>query len=327
MERNQDTGNGKADSMSPLVVFVVVTYNASRWIRKCLSSAQNQSGVTTAIIVIDNRSDDDTSDIVRTEFPEARLTINKENKGFGQANNQGISLAIQMGADYVFLLNQDAWIDQHCSRILAAAGRTAKSPGVLSPMHMEYEGSRPHSCMATYLQRNPSDIPAGEVINIPFVPAALWMIPAFVMRRAGGFDPVYFMYGEDDDLAKRIRGDGGEVLVVADARGYHAEKQGSPPLRRLAAKHYSESCALLRFSGHPVIRRYGGWFVQELRSLLNSLARLRFRQFVARVMALAWVIRNVSTIESSKRTLANSPGPFLSIRKNPSDYTNVTAAS
>ena len=83
------------------VFVVIVTYNGVQWIRKCLQSCQDYP-----VVVVDNQSTDATVEIIQNEFPKVHLIEESKNHGFGQANNIGISYALNKGADYVFLLNQ-----------------------------------------------------------------------------------------------------------------------------------------------------------------------------------------------------------------------------
>lgn len=89
---------------------IIVTFNGEKWIGKCLNSLLNSS-VHTNITVIDNMSSDRTLPIIKGSYPEVYLIENQKNWGFGKANNTGIRLALQHDADFVFLINQDAWIE------------------------------------------------------------------------------------------------------------------------------------------------------------------------------------------------------------------------
>jgi N-acetylglucosaminyl-diphospho-decaprenol L-rhamnosyltransferase len=93
------------------VVVIIVTYNGAGWIEKCLNSLRNSS-LNTDVIVIDNASTDETVSLIENLYPEVELVKRANNLGFGQANNIGLRMALDQNADFVFLLNQDAWIDQ-----------------------------------------------------------------------------------------------------------------------------------------------------------------------------------------------------------------------
>lgn len=89
------------------VYVIIATYNGKKWINSCFSSIYN-STVPLNTIVVDNGSTDGTQNIIREQFPKVNIIQSKTNIGFGQANNLGIKKAYDSGADYIFLLNQDA---------------------------------------------------------------------------------------------------------------------------------------------------------------------------------------------------------------------------
>lgn len=84
---------------------IIVTWNSARFVRGCLDSLINEvSEIRSEIIVVDNDSPDDTAEIVESGYPGVRLIRNRENLGFGAANNQGIRLS---KGEFVLVLNPD----------------------------------------------------------------------------------------------------------------------------------------------------------------------------------------------------------------------------
>jgi len=92
-----------------VIYVVIVTYNGMQWIDKCLDSLIHSS-IPLNIIIIDNLSTDGTVDFIKHKYPTVELVETGKNLGFGKANNIGITHAVKQNADYVFLLNQDAWV-------------------------------------------------------------------------------------------------------------------------------------------------------------------------------------------------------------------------
>ena len=103
-----------AEKLPKMKVYsIVVTYNGEQCITKCLQSLR-ESTQPSEVILIDNASSDQTVAFVRMHFPEVRVITQSCNLGFGAANNIGIRIALNEGADYLFLLNQDAWVTPDC---------------------------------------------------------------------------------------------------------------------------------------------------------------------------------------------------------------------
>src|SRR6476469_8833405 len=114
---------------------IIVTYNGSKWIDKCLGSVLN-STVPVRIIVVDNASSDDTPKKIRNGFPEVDLIESPFNSGVCKANNIGIKKAYDLGATHFFLLNQDAWVERDTIEKLVVHQRENREYAVLSPLHL-----------------------------------------------------------------------------------------------------------------------------------------------------------------------------------------------
>lgn len=191
------------------IKIIIVTYNAMPWIHQCLTSCENFD-----VIIVDNNSTDETISYINQNFPSVLILSQTENLGFGQANNIGISKAYQEDADYIFLLNQDAYLEKSCIEKLILIHQTNKDFGILSPIHLNGKGTRLDQRFSNYViyQKNSdfySDfILRNELRNIyevPFVNAAAWLLPRKTIETVGGFDPIFFHYGEDDNYCQRVR--------------------------------------------------------------------------------------------------------------------------
>lgn len=187
------------------IVAIIISYNFQRWINRCLDSLR-RSAHPVDILVIDNKSQDETIQTILQQYPEVHLIQNRENLGFGRANNIGMQWAIQNGYDAAFLLNQDAWIAP--DTIGTLSGLISKYPqyGVFSPVHLTGEGKdnldRGFADYIGYTRK--SQLPDKEIVTAAFINAAFWLIPVDVLRKVGGFSPLFYHYGEDKDFVNRL---------------------------------------------------------------------------------------------------------------------------
>lgn len=212
---------------------IISTHNGSPWIEKCISSLLSSS-IPLKVQVIDNVSTDNTLEIVKTRFPQVEITPNPVDIGFGKANNILIRKALQDKADYVFLLNQDAWVDRDTIEGLVKIHQNNPQYGILSPVHLNGAGSGIDHLFSIYCRHAPgflSDLYLNklkDVYDIDFINAALWLVPTGCLYKAGLFDPIFSLYGEDMDLAKRIKMKGYKIGLAPALRGYH-DRENRPP--------------------------------------------------------------------------------------------------
>lgn len=219
----------------PRVLAVVVTYNAMRWADRCLGSLL-RSSLKPAVLVVDNGSSDGTREHVRSAFPEVRLECRPENPGFGAANNIGLRMALEEGFDFVYLMNQDAWVEEDTLELLAAAHRPEF--GVLSPVQNTAEGAPDANFQrwcGSSLRRagaqpgktSPDAVPG--IVEVPFVMAAHWLVSRGALRKVGGFSPAFRQYGEDDNYIDRLHWHGFSCGVVPAASAVHDRSGRSLP--------------------------------------------------------------------------------------------------
>jgi len=200
------------------IFIIVATYNAIPWLSKCFKSTKPYS-----VVVVDNNSIDNTVSFIKDNYTSISILPQKENIGFGAANNIGISYALRQGADYVFLLNQDAYLEKDTIEKLIEVHKKNDNFGILSPIHLNGKGDRLDQNFSNYVNyaANPdfySDFvlkkPLPIVYKVPFVNAAGWLISRQCLETIGGFDPVFFHYGEDDNYCQRVLFHGLKIGVV-----------------------------------------------------------------------------------------------------------------
>ena len=204
---------------------IIVTYNAMPWIDRCLCSLQT-STVPVIPVIIDNGSTDGTRDHVPSLYPDAVWLPQEGNLGFGQGNNVGFRYALARGADYLLLLNQDAYLapDAITKMLKQCDGKS-----LLSPVHLNGDGTRLDDGFKRYgLMPSDNDLLDDLLTHgtltryeVPFVNGACWFLPVRVARKIGGFNPLFFHYGEDGNYFHRLRYHGFKAYVVPTAAVRH----------------------------------------------------------------------------------------------------------
>ena len=211
--------------MKPRILTIIVTYNGMRWLDRCLGSLV-LSKEPTDVIVIDNGSNDGTVEYIAENYQEVKLVRTGSNLGFGRANNIGMKYALDKGYEYVYLLNQDAWIYPETFGVLLKAMEEDRSLGILSPMQMAACEDRPDPRFERWCPRRAfrdlgSRWRSGKVYDVSFVMAAHWMISIECLGNVGGFSPAFSHYGEDDNYIHRTLYKGFRVGIHSGATVIH----------------------------------------------------------------------------------------------------------
>jgi GT2 family glycosyltransferase len=199
---------------------IIVTYNGAQWIRQCLDSCLGYN-----VIVVDNNSTDETVSFIEANYPNITLLKQQKNLGFGRANNLGISHALKNGCDYVFLLNQDAYLEKDAIDRMVAVHKKNLEYGILSPTHLNGAGNKLDRNFSNYLSYDSNNHffhdaikqQLKSVYSVPFVNAAAWLLPVSTLKMIGGFDPIFFHYGEDDNYCQRALFHSLKIGIISNA--------------------------------------------------------------------------------------------------------------
>ena len=225
-----------------MVYIIIVTYNAMQWLSKTLSSIPAEFSV----VIVDNNSSDKTLDFIKNNYPQITVLPQSENLGFGKANNLGISYALNKGAEYVFLLNQDAYLHPRTIEKLLDAHKLNPQLGIISPLHLNGNGDNLdvgflNAITNSGLEHFNDNFKAqklNSIYELPFVNAAAWLLPKQTLEIVGGFDPIFFHYGEDDNYCQRILFQGLKIGVVTDAIINHDRENRTPKKVEMYSAQY-----------------------------------------------------------------------------------------
>ena len=291
------------------VLVIIVSYNFERWIDRCLKSLQ-QSEYPVDVVVVDNASKDCTVQRLKKDYPHVRLIESKVNWGFGKANNIGMRMALEEGYEAVLLMNQDAWIAKDSIGTLVRLCQEQPSYGILSPVHLTGDGDKPDPGFGIYAQMEtlaqlPKD---GDLISLPFINAAFWMIPVSVLKKVGGFCPLFYHYGEDKDYVNRLHYHGYRIGYSPAAFGCH-DREYRPLthegfLRTEYVYHLSEY-ANIRYS---FLKAFGYGVLATFKKSMESLFKGKFRQS-AEFISMGFRLLAKSGDILKYRKLNQSPNP------------------
>jgi GT2 family glycosyltransferase len=206
------------------LVAVVLSWNGRE---DTLAALDSLRGIPA--VVVDNGSTDGSADAVAERFPDVELIRAGVNLGFAAGNNVGIRRALEGGADWVLLLNNDAAVEPGIVEALAAAAKARPDAGVLACKVLFADSDRLWYAGASFdaLLGRSSHEGYGE----PDEPGALgdtgratgaaMAVSRAAIEAAGLLDEELFLYAEDLEWCLRIREAGFAIVYVPDARVRH----------------------------------------------------------------------------------------------------------
>jgi GT2 family glycosyltransferase len=224
------------------LTIIVVSFNTREMTLDCLRSIYQQTrDQTFEVIVVDNDSSDGSAEAIAAEFPAIKLIASKRNLGFALANNVAAEHA---SGRRILLLNPDTVvIDRAIDRLVAFAdahpshriwgGRTLFADGSLN--RSSCWGNVTLWSMVCFAFGLAYMIPNSQIFspeayggwkrdtvrNVDIVTGCFLLIDREMWQRLQGFDPLFFMYGEEADLCRRAARMGARPTITPSATIIH----------------------------------------------------------------------------------------------------------
>jgi len=227
---------------APSVRIVVLNWNKPRETATCLDSLLRQDYPNAAITLVDNASREDPRTVFAGYLGRVALIGTTENLGYTGGNNLAIARALAEGADYVWLVNNDAVAAPDCLRKLVAAAEADPAIGLAGPVIRRHAAPAEielcggvvaaAACRFEWFDRLEPARAAQTAAPASFMlPGTALLVRGAVWRRIGLFDVRMFAYHEDIDLALRSARAGFRAVLVEDAVVGHDKDPGgrTPP--------------------------------------------------------------------------------------------------
>ncbi len=294
------------------VSIILINYNSNQFTFDCIASIRSQTKtVEYEIVVVDNGSSPVNTAALHTlaDQPDIKLVFSRLNLGFSGGNMLGVQAASPT-ADYYYFLNNDCLLlTDVCGQLAAFMAQTSKAAVCSAQMFSEGKVWRAsfgyfptvgvklvgHSLLRLL---KPTDYPPirpgyTEPVRVPFVMGSSLFIRASAFGAVGGFDTVYFLYREEEDICKQLALKGFETWLVPQAEYIHFTGQSTNRNYAIEREHY--------ISLFHYYRKFHCWPERVLFRLFFSLKA--FRKFPRDWMyaRLAWFILRGSPIRESLR--------------------------
>lgn len=264
--------------MAPQVSVVIINLNGRHFLERCLSTVLAQTHPNFEVVVVDNGSGDGSVAFVRDRFPEVRLIDLPRNVGFAEANNIGIRAT---GSPFVATLNNDTWVEQdwllHLLRPMLTDGRIgtcaskmlfAHAPNVINSAGILLD---PVGIAWDRLGGAPATADAGVSVEVFGACAGAALYRRSMLDDVGAFDPAYFIYMEDVDLAWRAQLRGWRAVYVPEAHVYHIHSGTSREASPFKSYHLARNKVWTIVKDYPAPQL---WYYLPLIVLYDAAATL-----------------------------------------------------
>jgi GT2 family glycosyltransferase len=267
---------------------VVINWNGWQDTLACVEALLKQDYPALQIVVVDNASTDDSVKRIRAAFPQIALVQADENRGFAAGSNIGIRLAMENGAEFVWLLNNDTIAPPGTLGKLVAAAETDAKVGIVgtvlhypkSPSAIQAWGGgsiRPWMGYVTHYY-SPSKLEENS-----FVTFASVLLRREMLEHTGLLDDQYFMYFEDADLCFRAKAAGWKLAVAGGTCVLHKEGGSGAKSLRLDRMVTASGLRFLDRHGRP----------RGLAKFLYVMTRLGKRMAAGKPKSMRAVMRGV----------------------------------
>lgn len=274
----------------PLVYTVILSWNRREDTLACLASLAKLDYPCVRLLLVDNGSSDGTAEAVARQFPGIEVIVNERNLGFAAGCNVGLRHALEQGANYVFLLNNDTLVEPAAlNHLIALVGPNvgmvapkiyyAADPtriwsvgGMCNPFTFEKTGDRRGHVDTGHWDK---------VMERDYLVGCALLISRRLLTEVGLFDERFFMYYEDSDLSLRARQAGFKLLLSPQARVWHKVALSSGGSDSPGERYWMARSSVLFFHKHVhgfrwlivLPYRVGSAIKTVLRLILHSQGR------------------------------------------------------
>jgi GT2 family glycosyltransferase len=229
-------------SAKPRVWAIVLTHGGAEEITAaCFESLQKQDYPALTVLLVDNASFDGSGARLRDRFPANEYLNTGGNFGYAGGNNRGVKYALEHGADYLLVLNNDTILEPSCISVLvnSALRVPTETLGAVAPKILFFDepgriwfGGGDYSAfrvLGAHRREMEMDDPkeAARMEPMTFATGCCFLMPAGAARAVGMFAEDFFIYAEDVELSLRLTRSGRQLFYQPAARMYHREKPRS----------------------------------------------------------------------------------------------------
>ncbi len=271
----------------PYIISIILNKDRREDSLECLASLEKNDYPKHKVIFLDAGSGDGSVEAVRASFPATQVVPLRDNKGYAGNNNVGIKLALEQGADWVFVLNEDTVLSPDCLKLLAEVGESDPKIGIVGPMVYHHDeptiiqsagGSLGPYWESIHLAKD--EVDTGQYTKpheVEWISGCGIMVRRQVIEQLGMLDERFFIYWEETEWCLRAAKGGWRIMHVPQAKLWHKGVQRNYKPKP-SLMYYSTRNRFLMYAKHkaPLKVWLHAWG-QTLRTLISWTVKPKWR--------------------------------------------------
>lgn len=290
--------------------FIVIPYfRAPHLLSRLLLSLQTEREFFKKVLIVDDSPN--CSDLAKIckDHDYVEIIKNKENLGFGKTCNLGVTVAIEQGAKYLLLLNQDTKVHPGLVEKLIKGLKSEQKNYITAPLSCDYilDEIEPFF-IDWYLHKSHDliqDLLAKRKLKkcyyVEDIHAACIAFRASLIQGIGLFDPIYQMYSEDRDFCRRVQNCAGKIALIPEAKISHLHSHASGLSKKMQViKYESDLIFILKNPKSKFSTNFKKTTSFFLKSIVDDFLNFRLRDVLRKLFCFLRVLKKGNEIKTSQ---------------------------
>ncbi|KHD38450.1 rhamnosyltransferase [Clostridium acetobutylicum] len=249
---------------NPKIYIIILNYNAYEDTLECVKSIGNIDYDNYELVLVDNSSTDDSYVKLKESLPSYNIIKSKENLGYANGNNIGIKYALENGADYICILNNDVVVEKDFLNKLVDKIIEKEDVGIVGSCICDYyrreiiQGMGAHinlyfaAARRYFKGKNYNEIEKKDIF-VDYLEGACFLVKSEVFEKIGLIPENYFLFFEETEFCTRAINAGYKIMCIYESKVYH---KGSATINKFGSLSY----AYLNRNRVIFVRRNSKWY-------------------------------------------------------------------
>lgn len=272
---------------TPLVVSIILNTNRREDTLECLASLQSTTFPNQCVLVLDNASTDGSVDAIEAAYPDVHVIPLEDNRGYAGNNNVGIEAALEQGADWIFVLNEDVVLGEESISQLVEVGESDPSIGILGPIVYHHDtpgliqsagGELNANWLASHRAANRIDEGQFQLPEeVDWISGCAILIRREVVETVGALDERFFYYWEETEWCTRAKSQGWKIFFVPAAKIWHKGVQKEYKPSENVTYYWARNWLFFLSKQKAPLRAWAATFLVLARTLLSWTFKPRWK--------------------------------------------------